>query len=591
MAKLNAFASLQKMGKALMLPVAVLPIAGLLLGIGAAQFSWMPESLSLLMRQSGDVIFGNMALLFAIAVALGFTNNDGVSAVAATVSYVVLLGTMGVMARVFGVAPVMVMGIPSMQTGVFGGILAGGIAAVMFNRFYKISLPPWLGFFAGKRFVPIITALGAIGLGLVLSVVWPPVQGAINVFSHWAAVSDPRLAATLYGFVERMLVPFGLHHIWNAPFFYEVGSFTDSTGKVVTGDIQRFFAGDPTAGILSGAFLFKMFGLPAAALAMWREAKPDRRAQVGSIMISAALTSFLTGITEPIEFAFLFVAPPLYLLHAVLAALGQFLMATFGAHMGFTFSQGAIDFVLFNVLNPNAQRWWLVLVLGPLYGLVYFVTFRYAIRWFNLKTMGREGAEAEGTLTVVGPPSSARQKAQQMVLAFGGRANLESLDACVTRLRITVKDPALVDDVRLKQLGASGVMTVGNGVQAVFGPLSENLKTEMQEYLASGDVEPLPTVPIQKAVATPVLTPVAVLAPSDGFAAAELLLTLGGKANVKSLEDVALSRLRVELTDATRFDESAALRAGVLGVMRVSPHVLHLIVGPRARQLAKALNR
>ena len=591
MAKLNAFASLQKMGKALMLPVAVLPIAGLLLGIGAAQFSWMPESLSLLMRQSGDVIFGNMALLFAIAVALGFTNNDGVSAVAATVSYVVLLGTMGVMARVFGVAPVMVMGIPSMQTGVFGGILAGGIAAVMFNRFYKISLPPWLGFFAGKRFVPIITALGAIGLGLVLSVVWPPVQGAINVFSHWAAVSDPRLAATLYGFVERMLVPFGLHHIWNAPFFYEVGSFTDSTGKVVTGDIQRFFAGDPTAGILSGAFLFKMFGLPAAALAMWREAKPDRRAQVGSIMISAALTSFLTGITEPIEFAFLFVAPPLYLLHAVLAALGQFLMATFGAHMGFTFSQGAIDFVLFNVLNPNAQRWWLVLVLGPLYGLVYFVTFRYAIRWFNLKTMGREGAEAEGTLTVVGPPSSARQKAQQMVLAFGGRANLESLDACVTRLRITVKDPALVDDVRLKQLGASGVMTVGNGVQAVFGPLSENLKTEMQEYLASGDVEPLPTVPMQKAVATPVLTPVAVLAPSDGFAAAELLLTLGGKANVKSLEDVALSRLRVELTDATRFDESAALRAGVLGVMRVSPHVLHLIVGPRARQLAKALNR
>ncbi|MDP1920478.1 MAG: PTS transporter subunit EIIC, partial [Myxococcales bacterium] len=209
----NLFASLQKMGRALMLPVAVLPIAGLLLGIGAANFSWLPESVSLLMRQSGDVIFGNMALLFAIAVALGFTNNDGVSAVAATVSYVVLLGTMGVMAKVFGVVPVTVMGIPSMQTGVFGGILAGGLAAVMFNRFYKISLPTWLGFFAGKRFVPIVTALAAIALGLVLSMVWPPVQGAINTFSHWAAVSDPRLAASLYGFVERLLVPFGLHHI------------------------------------------------------------------------------------------------------------------------------------------------------------------------------------------------------------------------------------------------------------------------------------------------------------------------------------------------------------------------------------------
>ena len=578
----NVFASVQKMGKALMLPVAVLPVAGLLLGIGAANFSWLPESVSLLMRQSGDVIFGNMALLFAIAVALGFTNNDGVSAVAATVSYVVLLGTMGVMAKVFGVVPVTVMGIPSMQTGVFGGILAGGVAAVMFNRFYKITLPTWLGFFAGKRFVPIITALAAIALGLVLSVIWPPVQGAINSFSHWAAVSDPRLAATLYGFVERLLVPFGLHHIWNAPFFYEVGTFTDATGKVVTGDIQRYFAGDQTAGILSGSFLFKMFGLPAAAIAMWREAAPEKRAQVGGIMLSAALTSAVTGITEPIEFAFLFVAPPLYLIHAVLAGVGQFVMNTLGAHMGFTFSQGGIDFVLFNVLNPHSQRWWLVLVLGPLYGVGYFFTFRYAIRWFNLKTMGREGPDGEALSPVFTEPTTAGHRALAMVLAFGGRANLENLDACVTRLRVTVKDPSKVDATRLKQLGAAGVLTVGNGVQAVFGPLSENLKTEMQEYLASGQAETESRV-----AASP--PPGSVVDATDRLAAGELLLSLGGRSNVKGVEGIALTRLRVELTDATRFDEAGARSAGVLAVMRISPHVFHLIVGARAGLLAAAM--
>ncbi len=307
-----AFAFLQKIGKSLMLPVAVLPVAGLLLGIGAANFEWMPALLSGLMKNSGDVIFGNLPLIFAIGVAVGFTENDGVSAIAATIGYMVMLATMGVMAGVWKVEPVMIMGIKSMQTGVFGGILAGGLAAAMFNRFYRISLPPYLGFFAGKRFVPIITAIAAIVLGVVLSVIWPPVQNGINMFSHWAAVGDPRMAATVYGFVERLLIPFGLHHIWNVPFFFEMGAFTDATGTVVHGDINRFFAGDPTAGILAGAFLFKMFGLPAAAIAMWQSAKPENKVAVGGIMLSAALTSFLTGITEPIEFSFLFLAPALY---------------------------------------------------------------------------------------------------------------------------------------------------------------------------------------------------------------------------------------------------------------------------------------
>src|SRR5690349_2138769 len=478
----SPFAFLQKIGKSLMLPVAVLPVAGLLLGVGAAEFGWMPHIVSLLMKNSGDVIFSNLPLIFAVGVALGFTENDGVSAIAAAIGYMVMLATMGVMAGVWGVEPKTIMGIKAMETGVFGGILAGGLAAYMFNRYYKIVLPTYLGFFAGKRFVPIVTALSAIVLGTLLSVIWPPIQHGIDVFSHWAAVSDPRTAATVYGFIERLLIPFGLHHIWNVPFFFEIGTFTAPNGQVVHGDINRFFAGDPTAGILSGAFLFKMFGLPAAAIAMWHAAKPENKARVSGILISAALTSFLTGITEPIEFAFLFVAPVLYFFHALLAATSQFIMNTLGAHMGFTFSQGFIDFVVFNVFGTNSQKWWLVLILGPVYAVIYYVVFRTAIRAFDLKTPGRE---LEDTTAAAGTASGEGGRARDLVLAFGGRGNITSLDACITRLRIAVKDPARVDQARLKVMGAAGVMMVGSGVQAIFGPLSENLKTDMQEYLRS----------------------------------------------------------------------------------------------------------
>jgi glucose PTS system EIICB or EIICBA component len=606
----GAFAFLQKVGKSLMLPVAVLPVAGLLLGIGAANFGWIPPVVSELMKNSGDVVFANMALIFAIAVALGFTENDGVSAVAATIGYTVMLATMGVMAGQWGQVPVTIMGIKAMQTGVFGGILAGGLAAAMFNRFYKISLPPYLAFFAGKRFVPIITALGAIVLGAILSVVWPPIQNGINVFSHWAAVGDPRMAATVYGFVERMLVPFGLHHIWNAPFFYEIGTFTDATGKVVHGDIQRYFSGDPTAGILAGAYLFKMFGLPAAAIAIWQSARPENKVAVGGMMISAALTSFLTGITEPIEFAFLFVAPQLYLIHAVLVAIGQFIFATLGVHMGFTFSQGGIDFVLFNVLNPFSQRWWLVLVLGPVYAGVYYVTFTAAIRGLHLKTPGREDVAVAASAGAAAAAASAAAtderygKARGLVRAFGGRGNMKGLDACITRLRVQVRDPARVDQAALKALGASGVVVVGNAVQAIFGPLSENMKTNMEEYLHSTGPEAESEAPGVAAVAPAAAAPAgaappapASLAPAAGAApeawvaeaAAPLLAALGGRANLRRLEAVALSRLRVELVDPARFDEPAARKAGVLGVMQAAPGVLHLIVGERADQLAAVL--
>ncbi|MFS2014289.1 PTS glucose transporter subunit IIBC [Azospirillum sp. CT11-132] len=580
---LNPFAFLQKIGKSLMLPVAVLPVAGLLLGIGAANFEWMPPLLSMLMKNSGDVIFGNLPLIFAIGVALGYTENDGVSAIAATIGYIVMLATLGVMTGVWGMEPKTIMGIKSMETGVFGGILAGGLAAAMFNRFYKIALPAYLGFFAGKRFVPIITALAAIVLGVVLSVVWPPIQGGINSFSHWAAVNDPRLAATIYGFVERLLIPFGLHHIWNVPFFFEIGSFQDATGQVVHGDINRYFAGDPTAGILSGAFLFKMFGLPAAAIAMWHAAKPENRVRVGGIMISAALTSFLTGITEPIEFSFLFLAPVLYLIHAVLAATSQFIMNSLGAHMGFTFSQGGIDFVLFNVLSPYSQKWWLVLILGPVYAAIYYVVFRYTILALNLKTPGREDATEEGISTAIGS-----ERARDLVLAFGGRGNISNLDACITRLRVVVKDPARVDEGKLRNMGASGVLRVRDSVQAVFGTLSENLKTEMQEYLHSAGSEADGPASVAAPVAAQTISaPTAAPVPTDR--AARIAEALGGAGNIKTLAAFATTRLRVELGDAGKTNAEALKRAGVRAVMGLGANGIDLIVGNDADALAGAM--
>jgi len=587
----NAFSFLQKIGKALMLPVAVLPVAGLLLGIGAAGFEWIPPLISALMKNSGDVIFGNLPLIFAIGVALGFTENDGVSAVAATIGYLVMLATMGVMATVWGIQTKLIMGIPSMQTGVFGGILAGALAAWLFNRYYRIALPSYLGFFAGKRFVPIITSLAAILLGVILSVLWPPVQSGIAAFSHWAAVSDPRTAATVYGFVERLLIPFGLHHIWNVPFFFEMGSFTDASGKIVSGDINRFFAGDPTAGVLAGAFLFKMFGLPAAAIAIWRNAKPENRARVGGIMISAALTSFLTGITEPIEFAFMFIAPVLYLIHAVLAASAQFLANTLHMHMGFTFSQGGIDFLMFNLLGKNGSGAWYVFILGPIYAGLYYGIFGYMIRRFNLKTPGRETDEVP---VQAGPALAGSSKALELVLAFGGRSNITSLDACITRLRVSVKTQAMVNQARLKALGASGVMVVGNGIQAIFGPLSENLKTDMLEYLKTAGPEADDIANIQAGSAAPVVSaakPVEATRDAASPAiAAKVLAALGGRANLRKSTVVAHTRVRVQLANVRSLDKAALSAAGVQAVVEVGGDTLHLIIGDQAEQVAQALS-
>ena len=350
-------------------------------------------------------------------------------------------------------------------------LVAGLIAAAAFNRFYRLQLPSYLGFFAGKRSVPIITAFAVIVIGAVLSVVWPPIGGGIDRFSHWAVHTRPALAFTIYGVVERALIPFGLHHVWNVPFFFQAGEFIDpTTGKVLHGEIARFIAGDPTAGNMAGGYLFKMWGLPAAALAIWHAARPDQRAKVGGIMVSAALTAFLTGITEPIEFAFLFVAPLLYAVHAVLAGLAYFVCIALGIKHGFTFSHGLIDYV---VLFPTSHGALWLLVIGPLWGALYYGIFSFAIRRFNLLTPGREAADE---LVKATHPASADQFALQLVRAFGGRSNIVSLDACITRLRVKLADVTKASPDALKALGAAGVVTVGDGMQAIFGTRSENLK-------------------------------------------------------------------------------------------------------------------
>jgi PTS system glucose-specific IIC component len=588
----NSFDFLQKIGKSLMLPVSVLPVAGILLGIGGALLSGVErgairiESPLLLllfqtMKNSGEPIFAGLPLIFAIGVALGVANNDGVSALAAVIGYVVMLGTMGVVASYLGLEPKPVMGIPSIDTGVFGGIIIGLVAASLFNRYFKIKLPSYLGFFAGKRFVPIVTAFAAIAIGSLLSLVWPPVQGLINVFSDFASKGAPGVAVFIYGVIERLLLPFGLHHVWNVPFFFQVGSFTTPGGAVVHGELTRFFAGDPSAGNLGGGFLFKMFGLPAAAIAMWHCAKPENRIRTGSIMVSAALTSFLTGITEPIEFSFLFVAPILYGFHALLAGLAFPLLYLLGAKLGYTFSHGFIDYALFYAMD---SRPWLVLVLGPLYAAVYYGIFRVLILKLDLKTPGREREEvsrADARAEV------ALGMARELILAFGGRTNIKNLDACITRLRVGLNDVRKANQDKLKALGAAGVVVVGNGMQAIFGTRSEGLKTDMEEFLRTAGPEAELTEAAQPAVeyATKGISP-KLRDPEAAQKARDFLTALGGAKNVRKVESCAETRLRLVVGDETAINEDALRSAGAQGVMRLPDRVLHLLVGLNADQYA-----
>ena len=610
----KTFAQLQKLGKALMLPVSVLPAAGILLGIGSSKFSWIPAKINniiksgdlfttvgtvtglaivllTIMRASGDAIFEAMPLLFAIGVALSLAKNDGVAALASVVGYVVMLATMGVMADVLGMNMNAeqgltddILGFHTMNTGVFGGIIIGILAGWLFNKYYRIELPPYLGFFAGKRFVPIVTAFAAIAVGVVLSFIWPPVNEVIKLAGDWAANSNPTLAAPIYGLVERALLPFGLHHIWNVPFFYQMGSFPDplEPGNLIHGDIERFMNGDQTAGILAGGFLVKMFGLPAAAIAIWHSAKPARRVAIGGMMTAAALTSFLTGITEPIEFSFMFVAPILYVIHAVYVGLAFWAMRLVDAHMGFTFSQGCIDFLLFYGRDIKP---WVVFILGPVFAGLYYGTFRLLISKLDLKTPGREDEllDSEGNEYV---PKMGELPAQ-VIAALGGAANIANLDACITRLRVGLVDPAKADHNRLKQLGAAGVVAVGDGLQAIFGTKSENLKTDIAEYLRNNPVSAAEEASIKSAKersrAAAAGTDETVLrakAQETKYQkmAQVFLEPLGGAANILSVQSAALTRVRLEIKDASLVKKEELDKLGVQ-VMTLNPTLYHLVVG------------
>lgn len=575
----SSFSLLQKIGKSLMLPVSVLPVAGILLGVGAAKFSWMPAIVSQLMETSGGAIFGSLSLIFAIGVALGLTKNDGVSALASTVGYFVLLGTMGVSAKFMGVPTATVMGVETIKTGVFGGIWIGMVSGWLFNKYYRISLPEYLGFFAGKRFVPIVTAFAAIISGIILSLIWPPLGAGIKALSLWAANESPTIAFSVYGVVERALIPLGLHHIWNVPFFFEIGSYIDpNTGKEITGEIARYLQGDPAAGNLAGGYLFKMWGLPAAALAIWHTAKPENKKKIGGIMISAALTSFLTGITEPIEFAFLFVAPILYVLHAGLSGIAFAVCLAFGIKHGTTFSHGLIDYI---VLFPQSSKALWLLVIGPMWGALYYTVFRVVIKKFNLKTPGREDEVLQEASVI-----RAGGIAESLVMAFGGSANIKTLDSCITRLRIEVGNPELVNKDELKNLGASGVVTVGSGVQAIFGPKSGNLKTDMESFLETSPNTPASNTASKAEVTTPKN-----LDPTHYAEQAKWIKeALGGAHNLKSLQAVAKTRLRVELNDSSILNLGELEdKAGVQATVNISPGIYHLIIGHQAEQLGDLL--
>jgi len=483
---LDVLAFLQKIGKALMLPIASLPAASLLLrfgnidyvkdlGLGSHVGGWLNHYLAPFLDAGGSAIFGNLPLIFAIGVAIGLAG-DAVAALAAVIAYQVLANVL----KAVPVAFSFVGEDAEINMGVIGGIIAGLVSAFLYARYHKIKLPDWLGFFSGKRFVPIVTSFAMVIVGLVLGVVWVPIQQGLDVFGRWV-VDLGGIGSMIYLTSNRLLIPFGLHHILNSIAWFQIGSYTDAAGNVVHGDLTRFFAGDKTAGMfITGFFPIMMFALPGAALAIIHTAKPERRKDIASVFGGAALVSFLTGITEPIEFAFMFAAPFLFVIHAILTGVSGLIMAALGVKLGAGFSQGLIDYL---INFPLGTKPILILPVGIAFGLAYYAMFRFMIVKFDLKTPGRENAEEESEPrdTAAG---SLQAKAVDVLASVGGADNLHAIDACITRLRLVVKDEKAVDDRKLKGLGASGVMRLGQGaVQIVFGVQSEMLKDEIKKII------------------------------------------------------------------------------------------------------------
>ncbi|MBU3103825.1 glucose-specific PTS transporter subunit IIBC [Clostridium gasigenes] len=503
----GSFGVLQRIGKALMLPVALLPAAGLLLGIGtmlqslyfldlfpAVGIDWV-QSIALIMSGSGNIIFTNLPLIFAVGVAIGLCDGDGVAGLATIVGFLIMNVSMGIGAGVTADMVTgnpmytMILGIPTLQTGVFGGIIIGIVASILYRKFYNIELPQFLGFFSGKRFIPIVTSVAGLIVGLALVLVWPPIQNGLLVFSRSMIDTNQTVAALIFGIIERSLIPFGLHHIWYNPFWYQFGEYTNQAGQLIIGDQAIFMAQlkdgvEFTAGtFMTGKYPFMMFGLPAAALAMYHEAREDKKKLVAGIFFSAALTSFLTGITEPIEFTFLFVAPVLFGVHCIFAGISFMTMQILNVKIGLTFSGGIIDYLLFGVF-PNRTAWWLVIPVGFIFAIIYYFGFRFIIRKLDLKTPGRENDEIEVDINV-----DNGELAVKVLDALGGKSNIKHLDACITRLRVIVLDLSKVDKNEFKILGSAGIMQVGKNIQIIFGPKSDRLKEQIKDVISGKEIE------------------------------------------------------------------------------------------------------
>lgn len=522
------FGVLQRVGRSFMLPIALLPVAGLLLGIGS---SFTNETMLAayglnnvihpgtliytildVMSQTGNAVFSNLALLFAMGVAIGMARKEKeVAALSGAVAYIIMNTAIQAMINVAGGVEAMpanstttMLGITTLQMGVFGGIVVGLGVAALHNKFYKIELPQVLAFFGGTRFVPIVSSIVYLVVGIAMFYIWPVVQSGIAALGALVLASG-YVGTFIYGLLERALIPFGLHHVFYMPFWQTaVGGTAIIDGMTVTGAQNIFFAelasksttvfSVSATRFMAGKFPFMMFGLPGAALAMYQCAKPEKKKAAGGLLLSAALTAFLTGITEPLEFTFIFVALPMYAVHCVLAGLSFMLMHILNVGVGMTFSGGLIDLVLFGVMQGNAKTHWVwVIVVGAVYFVLYYIIFRFMISKFNYKTPGRDDAEevklytradvnarnaASGSVPAGNDPVSAL-----IVEGLGGAANLSDVDCCATRLRCTVKDAALVKQDVLKASGASGVICKGNGVQVVYGPKVAVIKAKLEDYL------------------------------------------------------------------------------------------------------------
>lgn len=569
------FGVLQRVGRSFMLPIALLPVAGLLLGIGS---SFTNETMLAayglnsvihpgtliytildVMSQTGSAVFNNLALLFAMGVAIGMARKEKeVAALSGAVAYIIMNTAIQAMINAAGGVDAMpanstttMLGITTLQMGVFGGIVVGLGVAALHNKFYKIELPQVLAFFGGTRFVPIISSIVYLVVGIAMFYIWPVVQSGIAALG--ALVLASGYAGTfIYGLLERALIPFGLHHVFYMPFWQTaVGGTAIIDGVTVTGAQNIFFAelasksttvfSVSATRFMAGKFPFMMFGLPGAALAMYHCAKPEKKKAAGGLLLSAALTAFLTGITEPLEFTFIFVALPMYAVHCVLAGLSFMLMHILNVGVGMTFSGGLIDLVLFGAMQGNAKTHWIwVVVVGAVYFVLYYLIFRFMISKFNYKTPGRDDAEevklytradvnARSAASGSNAPAGDDPVSALIVEGLGGTDNLSDVDCCATRLRCTVKDAALVRQDVLKASGASGVICKGNGVQVVYGPKVAVIKAKLEDYL-----ENAPKTPAAPAAPAPAAAPAApAAAAKDTVLAACLTGTVVPLAEVK----------------------------------------------------------